>query len=76
MALLSSIFESPIGNINLIADDLILIAANLSTMKAAKESLHIDYANHKIESVKKIPVITELLKDYFDCRNLAIKIIF
>lgn len=66
MALLSSTFDSPIGGINLIADGSILLAANLSTLKAAKESLHSDYADFKIESVKKIPVITELLKDYFD----------
>ena len=66
MALLSSTFESPIGNFNLIADDSVLLAANLSTMKAARESLHLDYANRKIEPVRKIPIISELLKDYFD----------
>lgn len=66
MALLSSTFDSPIGNLNLIADGSILLAANLSTLKAAKESLHPDYAGYKIDSVKKIPIITELLKDYFD----------
>ena len=66
MALLSSTFDSPIGGINLISDGAILLAANLSSMKAAKESLHSDYANFKIESVKKIPVISELLRDYFD----------
>ena len=35
-------------------------------MKAARESLHLDYANRKIEPVRKIPIISELLKDYFD----------
>lgn len=44
-------------------------------MKAAKESLHADYADHKIEQVKKIPVITELLKDYFDGEIAAINAI-
>ena len=66
MPLLTSTFESPIGGINLIADGTILLAANLSTFKAAKESLHSDYDGFKFESVKKIPVISELLKDYFD----------
>ena len=66
MALLSSTFDSPIGGINLIADGAILLAANLSNMKAAKASLHSDYVDFKIEQVKKIPVISELLKDYFD----------
>ena len=75
MALLSSSFDTPIGTINLIADDSILLAANLSTMKAAKESLDSDYADHKIEQVKKIPVITDLLKDYFDGEIAAINAI-
>ena len=44
-------------------------------MKAAKESLHADYADHKIEQVKKIPVITDLLKDYFDGEIAAINAI-
>ena len=43
-----------------------LFRSNLSTMKAARESLHSDYAGFKIDNVKKIPVITELLKDYFE----------
>lgn len=66
MALLSTTFDSPIGGINLIADGAILLAANLSNLKAAKESLHPDYYEFKIEPVKKIPVISDLLKDYFD----------
>lgn len=66
MALLSTTFDSPIGGINLIADGTILLAANLSNLKAARESLHPEYSDFKIESVKKIPVISDLLKDYFD----------
>jgi methylated-DNA-[protein]-cysteine S-methyltransferase len=66
VTLLSSTFDSPIGTINLIADGSILLAANLSTQKAARESLHADYKGFKIDAVKKIPIITDLLKDYFD----------
>lgn len=66
MPLLTSTFESPIGGINLIADGSILLAANLGTLKAAKDSLHSDYDDFKFENVKKIPVITDLLIDYFD----------
>ena len=66
MALLATTFESPIGNLNLIADGSILLAANLSNLKAAKASLAAEYDDFKIESVKKIPIITELLNDYFD----------
>lgn len=35
-------------------------------MKAARESLHEDYLEFKIEPVKKLPIISELLADYFD----------
>lgn len=66
MTLLASTFESPIGAINLIADGQILLAANLSNLRAAKASLHQDYFDRKIETVKKIPVISDLLKDYFN----------
>ena len=44
-------------------------------MKAARESLQSDYAGFKIENVKKIPIITELLKDYFDGEISAINAI-
>ena len=44
-------------------------------MKAARESLHSDYVGFKIENVKKIPIITELLKDYFDGEINAINTI-
>jgi len=66
MALLASTFNSPIGIFNLISDGSLLLAANLSNFKAAKASLHPDYEDFKIEMVKKLPVITELLSDYFD----------
>jgi methylated-DNA-[protein]-cysteine S-methyltransferase len=72
VSLLASTLDSPIGLLNLIADGPILLAANLSTLKAARESLHSDYAGFKIENVKKIPIITELLKDYFDGEISAI----
>ena len=66
MALLATTFTSPIGTLNLISDGSILLAANLSNLKAAKASLHADYLDFKIEQVKKLPVISELLSDYFD----------
>ena len=61
MALLASNFTTPIGTLNLISDGSLLLAANLSNMNAAKASLHSDYADFKIEQVKKLPVITVLL---------------
>ena len=66
MTLLLSSFDSPIGTLNLISDQHILLAANLSHVKALKESLSVQDSARELKSVKKIPVITELLQDYFD----------
>ena len=65
MTLLLSTLATPIGNLNLIADQHILLAANLYNLKALKESLGADEAAHDIKSVAKIPVITDLINDYF-----------
>jgi len=45
--------------LNLLADDQILIGANLSTISA----FNIDY---DVQSVRTIPVISDLVSDYFD----------
>jgi methylated-DNA-[protein]-cysteine S-methyltransferase len=66
VTLLLSSFDSPIGTLNLISDQHILLAANLSHVKALKESLSVQDSARELKSVKKIPVITELLQDYFD----------
>ena len=66
MPLLLSSHKTPIGVLNLIADQDLLLAANLSTQKALKESLSIDDLARGFKEVKKIPVITELLNEYFE----------
>ena len=66
MTLLLSSLSTPIGNLNLIADEHVLLAANLSNLKALKESLSADDAAREIKSVSKIPVITDLINDYFN----------
>jgi methylated-DNA-[protein]-cysteine S-methyltransferase len=57
VTLLLSTLATPIGSLNLIADQHILLAANLSTLKALKESLGADDLIREIKSVAKIPVI-------------------
>ena len=65
MPLLISQFKSPIGVLNLIADEHILLGLNLSSVKALKESLdEIDYAKG-FKEVSKIAVVSDLLSDYF-----------
>lgn len=66
MPLLAATYNSPIGTLNLISFDDLLLAANISNLRAAKESLHNDYDDFEIKSVSKLPIITELLDDYFD----------
>jgi methylated-DNA-[protein]-cysteine S-methyltransferase len=66
VTLFLSTLATPIGSLNLIADQHILLAANLSNLKALKESLGADDSMREIKSVAKIPVITDLINDYFD----------
>jgi methylated-DNA-[protein]-cysteine S-methyltransferase len=50
--------KTPIGTLNLLANDQILIGVNLSDVSAFKVL--------DAKSVKSIPVISDLIKDYFD----------
>ena len=75
MTLLLSTLSTPVGSLNLIADEHILLAANLSTLKALKESLGADDSIREIKSVASIPVITDLISDYFDGDIAAINAI-
>ncbi|MSO43282.1 MAG: methylated-DNA--[protein]-cysteine S-methyltransferase [Candidatus Planktophila sp.] len=59
MSLLVTSFKSPIGTLNLLADDQILIGANLSTVSAFQ-------VGKDVRVVKSIPVISDLINDYFD----------
>ena len=66
MTLLLTTLATPLGNLNLIADEHILLGANLSTLKALKVSLSAEDAIREVRSVSKIPVITDLINDYFE----------
>ena len=66
MTLLLSSLDTPVGTLNLFADEQLLLAANLSNLKALQESLDSRYKSLEIKKVKKIPVISELITDYFD----------
>lgn len=68
MPLLVTSLKTPIGTLNLLADDQILIGANLSNIAAFKVS-------QEIKVVKSIPVISELIDGYFDGDLTAINAI-
>ena len=59
MPLFITSHKTPVGTLNLLADDQILIGANLSTVSAFK-------AGKDVKIVKAIPVISDLINDYFD----------
>lgn len=65
MALLVTTHKTPIGNLNLLADDQVLLGANLSTVSALKVNLDDIYFDTEIKIVKLIPVISDLISDYF-----------
>jgi len=58
--------KTPVGTLNLIAQEDVLLAANLSTINAAKSSLYDDDRLIGFKEVKSIPVISDLINDYFD----------
>lgn len=59
MSLVVTTIKSPIGLLNLLADDQFLIGANLSSISAFN-------IEGELRTVKTIPVISDLINDYFD----------
>ena len=68
MSLLVTSMKTPIGTLNLLADDQILIGANLSTISAFN-------VDEDFKTVKSIQVISELISEYFDGDLAAINAI-
>ena len=66
MPLLLASHKTPIGTLNLIAHEDVLLGANLSTVSALKASLDDEDRTREFKEVKSIPVISDLIKDYFD----------
>ncbi len=66
MPLFLTSHKTPIGTLNLIAYEDVLLAANLSTVSALKASLDVIDRARDIKEVKSIPVVSELISDYFD----------
>jgi methylated-DNA-[protein]-cysteine S-methyltransferase len=64
--LLLTAIATPVGSLNIIADQHVVLAANLSSLKSLKESLSTQDAQQEIKSVSRIPIISDLIKDYFD----------
>jgi methylated-DNA-[protein]-cysteine S-methyltransferase len=66
MALLIASTITPVGTLNLIADGELLLGANLSSIRALKDGLDSIYQSSEYKEVSKIPVVSDLIADYFD----------
>ena len=66
MTLLQTEIATPVGKLNIIADQHVVLAANLSSIKSLRESLGEEDFGREIKSVSIIPVISQLISDYFD----------
>jgi len=66
MTLLYTSTKTPIGTLHLMADDHVLLGANFGTFDALISSLDDADVQRGIDRVKRIPVISDLVEDYFD----------
>ena len=66
MPLFLTSHKTPIGTLNLVAHEDVLLAANLSTIRSLRDSLDADDKAREIKEVKTIPIISDLITDYFD----------
>jgi methylated-DNA-[protein]-cysteine S-methyltransferase len=58
-------YKTPVGILNLIADDQILLAAGFTGFSELTRRLSPVDASRKSETVEQIPVISDLIDDYF-----------
>ncbi|MBC7463849.1 MAG: methylated-DNA--[protein]-cysteine S-methyltransferase [Actinobacteria bacterium] len=66
MALLLTSTKTPVGNLFLVADQHVLLGANFSGFESVMQSLEIEFGHQDVSKVKNIPVISDLISDYFD----------
>lgn len=64
--LVSAVQKTPVGNIYLIADNGILIAAGFKSLNSLQNRLSPNDKLRKMESIEKIPKISKLIDDYFE----------
>ena len=64
--LVSTVQKTPVGNIYLIADSGILIAAGFKSLNSLQNRLSPNDKLRKIEPIEKIPKISKLIDNYFE----------
>lgn len=65
MALLLASTKTPIGLLQIIADEHVLLSASFGSFDSMLDALEEEDALRGIERVKRIPVISDLIDDYF-----------
>lgn len=58
--------KTPIGSLYLIAHEHLLLAAGFDDFAALESRLDVKDKERKISSAKRIPIVSELIADYFD----------
>lgn len=66
MTLLTTSTKTPIGVLHLVADEHVLLGANFSGFESLIQSLDAEFREHDFTKVKNIPVISDLISDYFE----------
>jgi len=64
--LLTSTFKSPVGSLYLVSDEHILLGAGFRSFADLFERMDPIDSGKKPNSIKTIPIITDLISDYFD----------
>ena len=73
--LVSAVQKTPVGNLYLIADSGILIAAGFKSLNSLQNRLSPSDKLRKIEPIEKIPKISKLIDNYFEGRLDALNLI-
>ena len=73
--MVSTVQKTPVGNIYLIADSGILIAAGFKSLNSLQNRLSPNDKLRKIEPIEKIPKISKLIDNYFEGRLDALNLI-
>ena len=73
--LVSAVQKTPVGNIYLIADSGILIAAGFKSLNSLQNRLSPNDKLRKIEPIERIPKISKLIDNYFEGRLDALNLI-
>ncbi len=64
--LLTTDTKTPTGTLYLIADEHILIGAGFRSYEDLFERMDVEDSSRKVSAVKSIPIISDLIADYFD----------